>query len=179
MLVLLNLEVAYNALSRLTVQARKKGVITFSSGNHAQAIALSGSLLKIPTLIVMPEDAPSVKLDATRSYGAEIMLYNKEEISREELAGNVARKHSLTIIPPYDHPHVISGQGTTALEFFQESGELDILLVCCGGGGLLSGCAVASKALQPRCAVIGVEPLNANDATRSFLSGTLQIGLQS
>ena len=165
---------AYNALSQLSDKEQKSGVITYSSGNHAQAVALSGQLLEIPTTIVMPEDAPSVKLQATREYGAEVVLYNKEEITREELATQIAAERSLTIIPPYDHPDVIAGQGTTAKELLEEVGPLDALLVCCGGGGLLSGSAIAAKHLMPEIEVIGVEPANADDATRTFHSGVLQ-----
>ncbi len=165
---------AYNALSQLAHKEKSQGVLTYSSGNHAQAIALSGKLLKIPTTIIMPEDAPAVKIEATRSYGAEIILYNKEEVTRESLALKIADERCLTIIPPYDHPDVIAGQGTTALELIEEAGPLDALLVCCGGGGLLSGCAIAAKALNPECEVIGVEPALADDATRTFYSGILQ-----
>ena len=180
---------AYNALVQLSMAQKQTGVITYSSGNHAQAIALAGQLLNIPTTIVMPDDAPVVKQTATRGYGAEIILYNRQETNREELAQNLARvgaartstklsdhrRHrSLTLIPPYDHPHVVAGQGTTALELIQEVGELDLLLVCCGGGGLLSGCAIAAKALLPNCKVIGVEPALADDATRSFHTKILQ-----
>lgn len=172
---------AYNALAQLSVAQKQTGVITYSSGNHGQAIALAGKLLNIPTTIVMPDDAPVVKQTATRGYGAEIILYNRQETNREELAQNLARvgaarrRHrNLTLIPPYDHPHVVAGQGTTALELIQEVGELDLLLVCCGGGGLLSGCAIAAKALSPNCKVIGVEPALADDATRSFHTKSLQ-----
>lgn len=165
---------AYNALSQLSAAQKHKGVLTYSSGNHAQAIALSGKLLNIPTTIVMPDDAPAVKQTATRGYGAEVILYNRQATNREELAQNLARDRSLTLIPPYDHPHVVAGQGTTALELIQEVGKLDLLLVCCGGGGLISGCAIATKALLPNCKVIGVEPAQADDATRSFHTKTLQ-----
>ncbi|MEH2125796.1 threo-3-hydroxy-L-aspartate ammonia-lyase [Nostoc sp.] len=165
---------AYNALAQLSAAEKQTGVLTYSSGNHAQAIALAGQLLNIPTTIVMPDDAPSVKQTATRSYGAEIILYNRQETNREELAQKLADERSLTLIPPYDHPHVIAGQGTTALELIQEVGELDLLLVCCGGGGLLSGCAIAAKGLLPNCKVIGVEPALADDATRSYHTKTLQ-----
>ncbi|MCC5638264.1 threo-3-hydroxy-L-aspartate ammonia-lyase [Nostoc sp. CHAB 5844] len=165
---------AYNALVQLSEVQKQQGVITFSSGNHAQAIALAGQLLHIPTTIVMPDDAPAVKQTATRSYGAEVILYNRQETDREELAKTLASDRHLTLIPPYDHPHVIAGQGTTALELIQEVGQLDLLLVCCGGGGLISGCAIATKALLPHCQVIGVEPELADDATRSFHSKTLQ-----
>jgi threonine dehydratase len=165
---------AYNALAQLSPAQKQTGVIAYSSGNHAQAIALAGQLLNIPTTIVMPEDAPAVKQTATRSYGAEIILYDRQTTNREELAQSLASDKNLTLIPPYDHPHVVAGQGTAALELIQEVGELDLVLVCCGGGGLLSGSAIATKALLPDCKVIGVEPTLADDATRSFHSKTLQ-----
>jgi threonine dehydratase len=165
---------AYNALSQLSDEQKQRGVLTFSSGNHAQGIALAGQLLSIPTTIVMPHDAPEVKLAATRGYGAEVILYDRAEMKREELAKQLAGERQLTIIPPYDHPHIIAGQGTTAKELIEEVGELDMLLVCCGGGGLLSGCAIATKTLSPNCRVIGVEPAQADDATRSFHTKTLQ-----
>ncbi|WP_138497378.1 threo-3-hydroxy-L-aspartate ammonia-lyase [Nostoc sp. PA-18-2419] len=165
---------AYNALAQLSVAQKQTGVLAYSSGNHAQAIALAGQLLNIPTTIVMPDDAPTVKQTATRSYGAEVILYNRQTTNREELAQNLAKDRNLTLIPPYNHPHVVAGQGTAALELIQEVGQLDLLLVCCGGGGLLSGCAIATKALLPNCKVIGIEPALADDATRSFHSKTLQ-----
>ncbi|MGB5959627.1 MAG: threo-3-hydroxy-L-aspartate ammonia-lyase [Coleofasciculaceae cyanobacterium] len=165
---------AYNALSQLSNQQQKQGVLTFSSGNHGQAIALSGQLLNIPTTVVMPDDAPKVKQAATCGYGAEVILFNRAETSREELAQNLATKHQLTIIPPYDHPHIIAGQGTATKELIEEVGKLDLLLVCCGGGGLLSGSAIAAKNLLPNCRVVGVEPAQADDATRSFHTKTLQ-----
>jgi len=165
---------AYNALAQLSPAQKQTGVIAYSSGNHAQAIALAGQLLNIPTTIVMPEDAPTVKQTATRSYGAEIILYDRQTTNREQLAQNLASDKNLTLIPPYDHPHVVAGQGTAALELIQEVGELDLVLVCCGGGGLLSGSAIATKALLPDCKVIGVEPTLGDDATRSFHSKTLQ-----
>jgi threonine dehydratase len=165
---------AYNALAQLSEEQKQRGVLTFSSGNHGQAIALSGQLLAIPTTVVMPKDAPEVKQAATRGYGAEVILYDRAEMKREELAKNLASDRGLTIIPPYDHPHIVAGQGTTAKELIEEVGQLDILLVCCGGGGLLSGCAIAAKALSPNCRVIGVEPSRADDATRSFHTKTLQ-----
>lgn len=165
---------AYNALVQLSVEQKIKGVITYSSGNHAQAIALAGKLLNIPTIVVMPDDAPIVKQTATRGYGAEVILYNRDTTNREELTKNLATERQLTLIPPYDHAHVIAGQGTTALELIQEVGQLNYLLVCCGGGGLISGCAIATKALLPNCKIIGVEPKLADDATRSFYTKTLQ-----
>lgn len=165
---------AYNALSQLSPEQKQRGVLTFSSGNHAQAIALSGQLLNIKTTIVMPDDAPQVKQEATISYGAEVILYNRQTTDREELAKTLATERGLTVIPPYNHPYIIAGQGTTGLELIDEVGQLDLLLVCCGGGGLLSGCAVATRTLLPNCQIIGVEPENADDATRSFYSKTLQ-----
>jgi len=158
---------AYNALSQLGPEERRRGVIAFSSGNHAQAVALAGSLLKIKTLIVMPADAPKVKLDATRGYGAEVVPYRKDE-NREETTARLARERNLVLIPPFDHPHIVAGQGTAAKELLEDTGPLDALLVPCGGGGLLSGCAVAARALAPDCRVIGVEPSAGDDATRSF-----------
>lgn len=165
---------AYNALSQLSPEQRKGGVLTYSSGNHAQAIALAGKLLEIRTLIVMPDDSPEVKQRATRGYGAEIVLYDKRKAAREELGRKLATERGMTVIPPYDHADIIAGQGTTALELHEQVPALDVLLAPCGGGGLLSGCAVATKALNPSCEVIGVEPLTADDATRSFRKGELQ-----
>lgn len=159
---------AYNALAQLSPQQKEKGVITYSSGNHAQAIALSGQLLEIPTTIIMPSNAPDVKIAATRSYGAEVLLYDSQQVKREALGQKLAEERGLILIPPYDHPHVVAGQGTVVKELIEEVGELDILLVCCGGGGLLSGSAIAANALSPNCKTIGVEPEQADDATRSF-----------
>ncbi|MCA8911749.1 MAG: pyridoxal-phosphate dependent enzyme, partial [Planctomycetes bacterium] len=147
---------------------------TYSSGNHAQAIALAGKLLGIPAVIVMPDDAPAVKLRATRGYGAEVVLYDKHKQTREELGAKLAEERGLTLIPPYDHPHIVAGQGTVALELHEQVPDLDVVLTPCGGGGLLSGCAVATRALRPGCKVIGVEPAAADDATRSFKTGELQ-----
>ncbi|NJM71320.1 MAG: threo-3-hydroxy-L-aspartate ammonia-lyase [Scytonema sp. RU_4_4] len=164
---------AYNALSQLSEEQKQKGVLTFSSGNHAQATALAGQLLNIHTTIAMPDDAPSVKLAATRGYGAEVILYNRKQANREELAYTLLTERGGVMIPPYDHPHIVAGQGTAAKELIEEVGELDLLLVCCGGGGLLSGSAIATKAISPNCRVIGVEPELADDATRSFHTKTL------
>ena len=165
---------AFNALSKLSADERRRGVLTFSSGNHAQAIALSGRLLSIPTVVVMPNDAPEVKVRATREYGAEVVLYDKHETTREALGKRISDERGLVTIPPYDHADVIAGQGTAALELFQETGPLDYFFVCVGGGGLLSGCAAAAAALSPNCRVIGVEPEAGDDATRSFKTKTLQ-----
>lgn len=165
---------AYNALSRLTELERERGVISYSSGNHAQALALAASLLGTNATIVMPESAPRVKLEATRAYGAEVITYDPATEDRETIGRRMAEQRGLTLIPPFDHPHVIAGQGTTALELFDDVGPLDVLLVCCGGGGLLSGCALAAAGRSPGCRVIGVEPEAGDDATRSFHTKTLQ-----
>jgi threonine dehydratase len=165
---------AYNALAQLDADGRRRGVLTFSSGNHAQAIALAGRLLGIPTVIVMPEDAPPVKLAATRGYGAEVITYDTKRTTREALGAKIAAERGLTVVPPYDHPHVVAGQGTAAKELLEDRGPLDWLFVPCGGGGLLSGCAIAATHLAPGCRVVGVEPEAGDDATRSFRTRTLQ-----
>ena len=164
----------YNALAQFSAAQRERGVVAYSSGNHAQAIALAGQLLDIPAVIVMPENAPEVKLEATRGYGAEVVPYDPETTVREELAAEIAEARDLTLIPSFDHPDVIAGQGTAGLELFEEIEDLDLLLVCCGGGGLLSGCALAAEQVQPACRVVGVEPAAGDDATRSFHSGELK-----
>ena len=165
---------AFNALSMLEQEARRNGVIAYSSGNHAQAVALAGRELGIRATIVMPEDAPGVKIEATRSYGAEVILYDKNKVVREDLAASIARERGLTMIPPFDHPDVVAGQGTSAKELIEEAGALDYLFVPCGGGGLISGCAIAAAELSPGCRVVGVEPEAGDDAARSFRTGTLQ-----
>ena len=165
---------AYNALSRLSADERRRGVVTFSSGNHAQAIALAGQVLDIPRVIVMPSDAPAVKRIATEGYGGEVVLYDRDREDREAIGKRLADERGLTLIPPYDHPHIIAGQGTAARELIEEVGALDYLFVPCGGGGLLSGSAIAAKALVPACKVVGVEPAAGDDATRSFRTKTLQ-----
>jgi threo-3-hydroxy-L-aspartate ammonia-lyase len=159
---------AYHAISRLSDREKAQGVITYSSGNHAQAVALVGRLLGVPTVIVMPENAPAVKRIATEEYGARIVAYDPEKATREDVAEDLQRIHGYTMIPPYDHLDVVSGQGTAALELLEETGPLDALLVPCGGGGLLSGCAIAARGMHSPCRVIGVEPELADDATRSF-----------
>ena len=164
---------AYNAMSRLSAEQKRRGVATFSSGNHAQAVALVGKLLGIRTKIVMPTDAPETKRAATKGYGGEIVPYDPLTADRESIASDLEAKEGLTLIPPYDHPDVIAGQGTAALELLEEVPGLDALLVPCGGGGLLSGSAIGAKGLHPGCRVMGVEPELADDATRSFFSGTL------
>jgi threonine dehydratase len=165
---------AYNALVQLSEEQKRRGVLAYSSGNHAQAIALAGQLLGIETTIVMPRDAPSVKLAATRGYGAGVITYDKQATTREALGGSIAAERGLAVIPPYDHPHVVAGQGTTAKELIEEVGRLDYLFVPCGGAGLLSGCSIAATHLSPGCKMIGVEPAAGDDATRSFRTKTLQ-----
>ena len=162
---------AFNALSRFDTAQRGAGVIAFSSGNHAQAIALSARLLGVPATIVMPKDAPASKVAATRGYGAQVIHYDRYTQDREAITQQLASERGLTLIPPYDHADVIAGQGTAAKELFDEVGELDALFVCLGGGGLLSGCALAARALSPRCKVYGVEPQAGNDGQQSFRSG--------
>jgi threonine dehydratase len=164
---------AYNALSQFTPAQRARGVVAFSSGNHAQASALSARLLGMPAVIVMPTDAPAVKVAATRGYGGEVVLYDRYTEDREAIGRRLAEERGLTLIPPYDHPHVMAGQGTCAKELIEEVGPLDVLLVPLGGGGLLSGCATAAKAMTPNCKVIGVEPEAGNDGQRSFRSGQI------
>ena len=164
---------AYNAMAQLSEEDAGRGVITHSSGNHAQAIALVGRLLGIQTTIVMPNDAPATKQAATEEYGATIIQYDPADTTREEISRNLAKRHGYKLIPPYDHIDIVAGQGTAALELFEEVKPLDMLLVPCGGGGLLSGSAIAAKNMAPDCRVIGVEPELADDATRSFRTGRL------
>ncbi len=165
---------AYNAVSKLSPEERARGVLAFSSGNHAQAIALASRMLGARATIVMPKDAPAAKLRATEGYGAQIVAYDPSSEKREEVAERVRQASNPVLIPPYDHADVIAGQGTAACELFEEAGALDLLLVPCGGGGLLSGSALAARALSPGCRVIGVEPEAGDDATRSFRTGVLQ-----
>jgi threonine dehydratase len=165
---------ACNALAGLSPAQRARGVIAYSSGNHAQAVALAGRALGAPVVVVMPADAPRVKLDATRGYGAELITYDRYSESREAIAQRIAAERGLTLIPPFDDPQVVAGQGTAAKELFEEVGPLDVLLAPCGGGGLLSGCAIAAQVLAPDCRTIGVEPAAGDDATRSFRTHSLQ-----
>jgi threonine dehydratase len=165
---------AYNAVSKLSADERARGVLTYSSGNHAQATALACRLLGAQATIVMPENAPAAKRRATFGYGARIVAYDPAREKREEVAERLRREGDPVLIPPYDHGDVIAGQGTAARELFEQSGPLELLLVPCGGGGLLSGSALAARALAPGCRVVGVEPELADDATRSFRTGVLQ-----
>jgi threonine dehydratase len=163
----------YNAIAALSPEQKRAGVVTYSSGNHAQAIALAGKLLGVPTTIIMPEDAPVAKVEATQAYGGEIVRYDRYSQDRLAIGGRLAAERGLTMIPPYDHPHVIAGQGTATKELIEDAGPLDILLVCLGGGGLLAGAALAAKALNPGCRVFGVEPEAGNDGQQSFRSGKI------
>jgi threo-3-hydroxy-L-aspartate ammonia-lyase len=163
----------FNALSRFNEAQRKAGVVAFSSGNHAQAIALSAKLLGIPATIIMPEDAPASKIAATRGYGGNVVTYDRYKEDREAIGRKLAEEKGMTLIPPYDHADVIAGQGTAAKELFEEVGELDYFFVCLGGGGLLSGSALATRALSPTCKLYGVEPEAGNDGQQSFRSGAI------
>jgi len=167
---------AYNALSRLSPEQHQRGVLAFSSGNHAQAVALSARLLDMPAVIVMPRDAPTIKLEATRAYmsgrpGSEVVLYDRYTEERASIGARLAAERGLSTIPPYDHADVMAGQGTAALELIEQAGPLDALLVCVGGGGLISGCAVAAKHLLPEITVYGVEPEAGNDTQQSLAAG--------
>ncbi len=163
----------YNALARFSPEQRRAGVVAFSSGNHAQAIALSARLLDIPATIIMPEDAPAAKVAATRGYGATVVTYDRYTEDREQIGRALAERDGLTLIPPYDHADVIAGQGTAAKELFDEVGPLDAFFVCLGGGGLLSGSALATRALSPGCLLYGVEPEAGNDGQQSFRTGQI------
>jgi threonine dehydratase len=164
---------AFNAMSQLTEEQKKRGVITYSSGNHAQAVALVGRLLGIRTVVVMPDNAPVIKREATEAYGATVVGYDPEETTREAICHDHETRHGHTLVPPYDHIDIVAGQGTAAKELLDQVQTLDMLLVPCGGGGLLSGCAVAAKGMKPNCQVIGIEPELADDATKSFHTGKL------
>ena len=164
---------AFNALSRFTPGQRKAGVVAFSSGNHAQAIALSARLLGIPATIVMPHDAPAAKVAATQGYGGQVISYDRYTEDREQIGRALAEQHGLTLIPPYDHPDVLAGQGTAAKELFEEVGPLDAFFVPLGGGGLLSGSALSTRALSGDCQLFGVEPEAGNDGQQSFRSGSI------
>lgn len=164
---------AFNALSRFDATQRRNGVVTFSSGNHAQAIALSARMLGIPATIVMPQDAPAAKVAATRGYGGNVVTYDRYTEDREQIGRELAEKHGLTLIPPYDHADVIAGQGTAAKELFDEVGSLDAVFAPLGGGGLLSGTALATRALSPQAKLYGVEPEAGNDGQQSFRSGAI------
>src|SRR5580698_3976526 len=164
---------AFNALSKFDERQRRAGVVAFSSGNHAQAVALSARLLGIPATIVMPHDAPVGKVAATRGYGADVVIYDRYKEDREQIGRDIAQKCGRTLIPPYDHPDVLAGQGTAVKELIEEVGALDVIFVSLGGGGLLSGSALAARKLAPECKIYGVEPEAGNDGQRSFRTGPI------
>lgn len=164
---------AFNALSQLTADQKAAGVVAYSSGNHAQAIALSARLLGIPATIIMPHDAPAAKLAATRDYGGTVIRYDRYTEDREQIGRELAHEQGLTLIPPYDHPHVIAGQGTATWELLEHTGTLDALFVCLGGGGLLAGAALAVRHLAPHCRIYGVEPEAGNDGQLSLRAGRI------
>jgi threonine dehydratase len=164
---------AFNALSCFDERQRKAGVVAFSSGNHAQAIALAARLLGMPATIVMPHDAPAAKVAATRGYGGHVVVYDRYKEDREAISRRLAEEQGMTLIPPYDHPHVLCGQGTAAQELFEEVGPLDAVFTPLGGGGLLSGTALSTRALSPRARLCGVEPEAGNDGQQSFRSGAI------
>jgi threo-3-hydroxy-L-aspartate ammonia-lyase len=164
---------AMNLISRLSEAERKRGVVAFSSGNHAQAVALAAKLLKMPAVIVMPHDSPAVKLAATRGYGAEVVLYDRLQDNREAIANKMSEERGLTLVPPFDHPQIIAGQGTVALELLTEIPDLDVLVLPIGGGGLASGCGIAAHAMRPGIRVVGVEPESANDTFLSLKEGRI------
>jgi threonine dehydratase len=162
---------AYSMISRVPSQERARGVAAYSSGNHAQAVAIAAAMLGVPAVILMPEDAPAAKLDATRGYGAEVVTYDRYSQDRDQLGRELAESRGLTLVPPYEHPLVMSGQGTAALELLEQAAGLDALLVPVGGGGLMAGCATAAKALAPDIEMIGVEPEQGDDTRRSLAAG--------
>jgi threo-3-hydroxy-L-aspartate ammonia-lyase len=162
----------FNSLAKFSTEQKAKGVVAFSSGNHAQAIALSARILGMPAVIVMPQDAPAAKIAATKGYGAEVVLFDRYTEDREAIGKHLARTRGLTLIPPFDHADVISGQGTAAKELIEEVGPLDYFFVCLGGGGLMAGCSLAFEALNPNCKIYGVEPAAGNDVQQSFRTGT-------
>ncbi|MCW1892787.1 threo-3-hydroxy-L-aspartate ammonia-lyase [Acinetobacter baumannii] len=164
---------AMNALLQFNETQKKAGVVAFSSGNHAQAIALSSKILGIPATIIMPKDAPAANMAATREYGGNIVEFDRYTEDREKIGKEIAEKNGLILIPSYDHPHVIAGQGTAAKELFEEVGDLDYLFVCLGGGGLLAGSALSARQLSPNCKIYGVEPALGNDGQMSFRKGEI------
>lgn len=164
---------AYNSIAQFSDSQKRGGVVTYSSGNHAQAIALSAKILGVKAVIIMPHDAPATKVAATRGYGGEVITYDRYTEDREAIGQRLSEERGMTLIPPYDHPHVMAGQGTAAKELIEAVGRLDFLFVCLGGGGLLSGSALAAKALNPHCKVIGVEPEAGNDGQQSLRKGEI------
>jgi threonine dehydratase len=163
---------AYNRIAQLTSAERAGGVVAFSSGNHAQGVALAARICGVPAAIVMPADAPASKIAATRGYGAEVFTYDRKTMNRGAIAADLARERGATLVPPYDDPAIVAGQGTVALELLEDVPDLDVLLVCTGGGGLLAGCALAATAMRPGIEIYGVEPAAGDDFARSIAAGT-------
>jgi threonine dehydratase len=161
----------YNALAKFTPEQRKRGALAFSSGNHAQAVALAARILQIPAVILMPHDAPAAKVAATRGYGAEVIFYDRLKDDREAFARRIADERGMTLVPPYDHPQIMAGAGTAGLELAEEVSNLDAVLIPVGGGGLISGSAIAIHGVQPQARVFGVEPDSADDTRRSLRAG--------
>jgi threonine dehydratase len=159
---------AYNTIAQLSDEQKRAGVVAFSSGNHAQGVALAAKLLGVPATIVMPSDAPAAKLAATRGYGAEVVMYDRERMNRAELAASIAAERGARLVPPYDDPAIIAGQGTVALELIEDAAQLDVLLVPLGGGGLLAGCCLAASTMSPGVRIYGVEPEAGDDWVRSW-----------
>lgn len=164
---------AYNKLASLTEEERRRGVLAYSSGNHAQATALAAKLFGVPAVIVMPHDAPQIKVNGTRGYGAEVVFYNRYAESREDTGEQISQERDLVLVPPFDDYQIMAGQGTAALELMEEVPELDFLLTPCSGCGLLAGCAVTAKYLRPSIRVFGVEPEAANDTWQSMRKGEI------
>jgi len=164
---------AYNRLAQLAPEEKRRGVVAFSSGNHAQGVALAAKLLSIPAAIVMPDDAPPVKLAATRGYGAEVIVYDRLKESREAIAKKLADERGVILVPPFNDPHIIAGQGTAAMELLEEIPDLDAIVTPVGGGGLISGCAIAAKAMRPQIQILGVEAVGADDAKQSLQRGEI------
>jgi threo-3-hydroxy-L-aspartate ammonia-lyase len=162
---------AYNFLAALSDEERERGVVAFSSGNHAQGVALAARLLGVPATIVMPYDAPAVKLAATREYGAEIVHYERERSHREEIARSVADERGATVVPPFDDARIVAGAGTAALELLEDAGSLDAIVVPVGGGGLMGGTAIASHGLDASIEIYGVEPQSGDDFAQSLARG--------
>ena len=162
---------AYNTIRQLPEEARRRGVVAFSSGNHAQGVALAAKLLDAPAVICMPNDAPAVKVAATRGYGAEVIFYDRIKDDREAFAQRVAAERGMTLVPPYDHPHIVAGAGTTALELLEAVPDLDAIIVPIGGGGLIGGTAIAAHGVRPTVRVFGVEPADGDDTVRSLRAG--------
>ena len=162
---------AYNAINRLSAEQVRKGIVAFSSGNHGQAVALSAKLHHAPAVIVCPSDAVPTKVAAMREYGAEVIMYDRLKEDRIAIGNRLAAERGMTVVPPYDHPHVMAGQGTLVLEWLQAVPDLDAIVIPVGGGGLIAGCAIAAKGIHPHLRVFGVETEGADDTKLSLMKG--------